>query len=194
MGDKGHLTAQTKSTLLEHQLKKKKKPSQLLWNPLWCYSTPVCFCCKLNQKLLMVPHPPCSLCTFSLWPKPLFLPLLTGNHVVLRVCSEVGLMRSPLCWAPRRDSHSAFRCYTALPSPSLFFLPPLTHGFITSANNGCSHIDNTTEQKKEDRQKKKLLPFPCFKTKLGSSLFVAGCTWIWNSGRVKNTWWHLCSK
>lgn len=71
----------------------------------------------------MGPHPPCSHCApLSLQP-PDFSPILTDNHVALRVCSEVGLMRSPLCWAPRRDSHSAFRCCTAPPPNPCFSLP-----------------------------------------------------------------------
>lgn len=44
--------------------------------------------------------------------------------MVLRVCSEVGLARRP----PRveRDSHSAFRCYTALTVPVIVFFLPLS--------------------------------------------------------------------
>lgn len=87
----------------------------------------------------MGPHPPCSHCApLSIQP-PDFSPILTDNHVALRVCSEVGLMRSPLCWAPRRDSHSAFRRRTPTPPPHSLFLPaPLTHGFITAVTNECS--------------------------------------------------------
>lgn len=63
-----------------------------------------------------------------------------------------------MCGAPRRDSHSAFLDgYTAPPSPSSSFpLHPLTHGFITTVNNGCSHTNpttTTTKQKDEKRQK-----------------------------------------
>lgn len=95
---------------------------------------------------------------FSPSSRPL-LPLLTDYHVVLRVCSEVGLTRSPLCGAPRRDSHSAFLDgYTAPPSPSSSFpLHPLTHGFITTVNNGCSHTNPTTTTKQKDKKRQKII-------------------------------------
>lgn len=76
----------------------------------------------------MGPHPPCSHCApLSIQP-PDFSPILTDNHVALRVCSEVGLMRSPLCWAPRRDSHSAFRRRT--PTPPLLVSPCPSHPWV----------------------------------------------------------------
>lgn len=33
-----------------------------------------------------------------------------------------------------------------------FFCGPLTHGFVTTANNGSSNMNTTTKQEKEDKK------------------------------------------
>lgn len=97
MGDKGHLAAQRKSTLPQQWSKSIGKRSNLNFSepPLTLFES--CLFLLQDKSGCANGTLPTLQYLFFFQSHHLLLPLLTDNHVVLRVCSEEGLMRSPLC-------------------------------------------------------------------------------------------------
>lgn len=88
--DKGQLAAQTKSRLLPKKQERGVNISNL--SPL----LKTCLFSLRDKSGFAEGTLPTLQSLYFSQSSPLCLPLLTDNHVALRVCSEVGLMRSPL--------------------------------------------------------------------------------------------------
>lgn len=117
----------------------------------------------------MVPYPPCSICS-SFSPTTYYSLSWQTTMWYWECAVKRGSWGAPCV---ELQGVTPIQLLDAMLTHPCFFSAPLTHGFITTVNNGCSHINHHKAEEKRQEQKKNYFWVPRFKTNLGSSVFAA---------------------
>lgn len=106
------------------------------------------------QGVRMVPYPPCSICS-SFSPTTYYSLSWQTTMWYWECAVKRGSWGAPCV---ELQGVTPIQLLDAMLTHPCVFSAPLTHGFITTVNNGCSHINHhQAEEKRPPPPKKKLL-------------------------------------